>query len=120
MSDWVSKELSTSAKSLSDSRECFIEVCINNRSLFIIEYLFVSCHPRLPRQVNYIEKYGTALSLSLSLSVSVSLSLSPGVSQKTLPMYMNLMLDHHLQKDSAANSHKLNHRHITTKTNGWE
>ncbi len=83
MSDWVSKELSASAKSLSDSRECFIEVCINNRSLFIIVYLYVSCHPRLPRQVNYIEKYGTALSLSLSLSVSVSLSLSPGVSQKT-------------------------------------
>jgi hypothetical protein len=31
MSDRVSKELSASAKSLSKSRECFVEVYINNR-----------------------------------------------------------------------------------------
>ncbi len=31
MSDRVSKELSASTKSLSESRECFIEVYINNR-----------------------------------------------------------------------------------------
>jgi hypothetical protein len=37
MSDRVSKELSASAKCLSD-RECFIEVYIDNRSLFDILY----------------------------------------------------------------------------------
>jgi len=36
MSDRVSKELSASAKSLSDSSECFIEVYIDNQSLFVI------------------------------------------------------------------------------------
>jgi hypothetical protein len=39
MSDRVSKELSARAKSLSDSRECFIEVYIDNQSLFVIVYL---------------------------------------------------------------------------------
>ncbi len=38
MSDRVSKELSASAKSKSDSRECFIEVYIDNQNLFIIVY----------------------------------------------------------------------------------
>jgi hypothetical protein len=38
MSDRVSKELIASAKSKGDSRECFIEVYIDNRSLFIIVY----------------------------------------------------------------------------------
>ncbi len=36
MSDRVSKDLRASAKSLSDSRECFLEVFINNQSLFVI------------------------------------------------------------------------------------
>jgi hypothetical protein len=36
MSDRVSKELSASAKSKDDGRECFIEVYIDNRSLFVI------------------------------------------------------------------------------------
>jgi len=36
MSDRVSKELSPSAKSLKDSRECFIEVHIDNCILFVI------------------------------------------------------------------------------------
>ncbi len=36
MSDRVSKELSISAKSLSESRECFIEVYIDNQCLIII------------------------------------------------------------------------------------
>jgi hypothetical protein len=39
MSVRVSKELSASAKSLSMSRECFIEVYINNQCLIIIVYL---------------------------------------------------------------------------------
>ncbi len=34
----MSKELSASAKSLSDRSECFIEVYIDNRSLFVIVY----------------------------------------------------------------------------------
>jgi len=34
----VSKELSASAKSKGDSRECFIEVYIDNRGLFVIVY----------------------------------------------------------------------------------
>jgi len=38
MSDRVSKELSASAKSLSRSRECFIEVYNDNRCLIIIIY----------------------------------------------------------------------------------
>jgi hypothetical protein len=36
MSERVSKELSASAKSLSESRECFIEEYIDNRWLIII------------------------------------------------------------------------------------
>jgi hypothetical protein len=36
MSDRVSKELSASAKSLSKSKECFIEVYINNQCLIVI------------------------------------------------------------------------------------
>jgi len=36
MSDGVSKELGASAKSLSESRECFIEVYIDNQCLIII------------------------------------------------------------------------------------
>ncbi len=39
MSDRVSKELSTSTESLSKSRECFVEVYINNWCLIIIVYL---------------------------------------------------------------------------------
>ncbi len=38
MSDRVSKESSTNAKSLRKSRECFIEVYINNRWIIIIIY----------------------------------------------------------------------------------
>jgi hypothetical protein len=38
MSVRVSKELSVSAKSLSNSRECFIEVYIDNCCLIIIVY----------------------------------------------------------------------------------
>ncbi len=38
MSDRVSKELGASAKSLSESRECFIEVYIDNWWLIIIVY----------------------------------------------------------------------------------
>ncbi len=36
MSERVSKELSASAKSLSESRECFIEEYIDNRLLIVI------------------------------------------------------------------------------------
>ncbi len=36
--DRVSKELSASAKSKGDSRECFIEVYTDNQSIFIIVY----------------------------------------------------------------------------------
>ncbi len=43
MSDRVSKELSASAKSLSKSRECFIEVYIDNRCLIVIIYKVGSC-----------------------------------------------------------------------------
>ncbi len=43
-SDRVSKELSTSTTSLNDTRECFIEVYINNQSLFIIIW-FVKTWP---------------------------------------------------------------------------
>ncbi len=35
----MTKEFSASAKSLSESRECFIEVYIDNRCLIIIVYL---------------------------------------------------------------------------------
>jgi len=38
MSDRVSKELSASAESCSKSRECFIEVYIDNQCLIIIVY----------------------------------------------------------------------------------
>jgi hypothetical protein len=38
MSDRVSKELSASAISLSKSRECFIEVYIDNRCIIVIIY----------------------------------------------------------------------------------
>jgi hypothetical protein len=38
MSDRVSKELSASAESWSKSRECFIEVYIDNQCLIIIVY----------------------------------------------------------------------------------
>ncbi len=37
-SDRVSKELSASAKSLSKSRECFIDIYIDNQCLFVIVY----------------------------------------------------------------------------------
>ncbi len=35
----MSNELRASAKSLSESKECFVEVYIDNRWLIIIEYL---------------------------------------------------------------------------------
>jgi hypothetical protein len=38
MSDSVSKELSASTKILSKSRECFLEVYINNQCLIVIVY----------------------------------------------------------------------------------
>ncbi len=39
MSDRVSKALSASTKSLSESRECFIKVYIDNRCLIVIIYI---------------------------------------------------------------------------------
>jgi len=38
MSDKVSKALSASAKSLSESRECIIEVYIDNRCIIVVVY----------------------------------------------------------------------------------
>jgi hypothetical protein len=43
MSDRVSKELSANAKSKGDSRECFIEVYIDNWSLFVIVFFKSFC-----------------------------------------------------------------------------
>ncbi len=38
----MSKELSASAESLSDSRECFIKVYIDNQNLFVIVYNYTN------------------------------------------------------------------------------
>ncbi len=56
MSDRVSKELSASTKSLSESRECFIEVYIDNRWLIVIVYFGkLLKHYQMPKTVRTIE-----------------------------------------------------------------
>jgi hypothetical protein len=54
MSDRVSKELSASAKSLSESRECFIEVYIDKQCLIIIVYYLNNIFKTFSRRRNFL------------------------------------------------------------------
>ncbi len=90
MSDRVSKELSANAKSLSRSRECFIEVYIDNRCLIIIEYFDSKCHQAPSVISRYLKEQHTLKNVNNCLKTNIYFYLETSGGQ-SFNLYLNVV-----------------------------